>query len=151
MQNLQQNISTSNPMMYRKFRPWLSGNEPNLRMWVRSLVSVSGLRIQCCCELWCRSWIYYCCGCGISWQLIALIQPLAWELPYAVGGALKRQQQQKNPLMYKKMISEISHREVWFIIQKSAGVTNHINRLGKKNHRSRSRKSISQNPTSFPF
>ena len=27
----------------------------NQRSWVRSLVSLSGLRIWCCCELWCRS------------------------------------------------------------------------------------------------
>ena len=25
-----------------------------MRMWVRSLASISGLRIWCCCELWCR-------------------------------------------------------------------------------------------------
>ena len=26
----------------------------NMRLWVRSLASLSGLRILCCCELWCR-------------------------------------------------------------------------------------------------
>ena len=25
-----------------------------MRLWVRSLASLSGLRIRCCCELWCR-------------------------------------------------------------------------------------------------
>ena len=26
-----------------------------MRLGVQSLASLSGLRIQCCCELWCRS------------------------------------------------------------------------------------------------
>ena len=26
----------------------------SMRMWVRSLVLLSGLRICCCCEMWCR-------------------------------------------------------------------------------------------------
>ena len=61
------------------------------RMWVRSLASVSGLKIWCCCELprgldpilmwlWRRP------------SAIALILPLAWELPYAMGAALKNKQ-----------------------------------------------------------
>ena len=41
---------------------------------VRSLVSFSGLKIQHCCELWCRL------------AATALIGPLAWEPPYAEGG-----------------------------------------------------------------
>ena len=39
--------------------------------------SLSGLRIWCCCELWCRP------------AAAVLIQPLAWET--ATGVALKRQ------------------------------------------------------------
>ena len=46
----------------------------NIRLWVRSLASLSGLRIWCCHELWCRSQmrlgsciaIY---GCDVGWQL----------------------------------------------------------------------------------
>ena len=35
--------------------------------------------------------ILYCCGCGVGqWLYIALIQPLAWEPPYAAGEALKK-------------------------------------------------------------
>ena len=30
-----------------------------------------------------------CCGCGTGWGATAPIQPLAWELPYAAGAALK--------------------------------------------------------------
>ena len=51
----------------------------SMRMWVRSLVLLSVLRIQCCHELWCRL------------AAAAPIQPLACELPHAAGAALKRQ------------------------------------------------------------
>ena len=60
------------------------------RFQVWSLASLSGLRIQCCHELWCRSqtrlrlvWLW----CRLA--ALAPIRPLAWELPYAVGVALK--------------------------------------------------------------
>ena len=36
-----------------------------------------------------------CCGCGVGPAAVALIQPLAWEPPYAVGAALKRPPPQK--------------------------------------------------------
>ena len=48
-----------------------------MRFWVQSLASLSGLRIQCCHELWRRL------------AAVALILPLAWKSPYAVGAALK--------------------------------------------------------------
>ena len=43
-----------------------------MRFRVRSLASLSGLRIWHCCELWCRP------------AAVAPIQPIAWEFPYAV-------------------------------------------------------------------
>ena len=64
-----------------------------MRLQVRSLASLSGLRIWCCRELcvgrrrgsdpkllwlWCRP------------AATALIRPLAWEPPYAVGVALEK-------------------------------------------------------------
>ena len=64
-----------------------------MRLPVRSLVSLSGLRI------------WRCLSCGVGrrcdWDLgllwlwcrpaaVALTQPLAWEPPYAMGAALKR-------------------------------------------------------------
>ena len=54
-----------------------------MRTWIQSLTSLSGLRILCCHELWCRL------------AAAALIQPLAWELLYAVGAALKRPKKKK--------------------------------------------------------
>ena len=58
------------------------------RLWVRSLVLFSELSIRRCCELWRRS------DLALLWlwcrqAAVALIRPLAWELPYAVGAALK--------------------------------------------------------------
>ena len=58
---------------------------------VQSLALLSGLRIQHCRELWCRS------RCGSDLLLLglwcrlaaaALIRPLAWEFPYATDAAL---------------------------------------------------------------
>ena len=54
-------------------------------MRVRSLASLSGLRIQRCCELWCRL------------EAAAPIQLLDWEPPYAAGVALKTIKKQKIP------------------------------------------------------
>ena len=48
-----------------------------MRLQIPSLASLSGLRIWHCCELWCRP------------AAAALIQPLAWEIPYAACMALK--------------------------------------------------------------
>jgi len=53
------------------------------RLRVRSLASLSGLRIQGCPELPCRP------------AAVALICLLAWEPPYAVGAALKRKKKKK--------------------------------------------------------
>ena len=51
-----------------------------MRTQVRSLTSLSGLRILCCHELWCKL------NCALLWlwcrpAAIVLIWPLAWELP----------------------------------------------------------------------
>ena len=49
--------------------------------------------------------IWHCCGSGIG-QQPAQIRPLAWESPYAIDAALKRQKQtnknQINIFMYKE-------------------------------------------------
>ena len=47
-----------------------------MRMGVRSLASLCGLRIWRCRELWCRL------------AAVALNEPLAWEPPYAASAAL---------------------------------------------------------------
>ena len=62
-------------------------------MQVQSLASPSGLRIWHCCELWCRL------------AAAALIWPLAWELPYATGVALKRKKKSKSKKKKKSQIA----------------------------------------------
>ena len=39
-----------------------------MRLWVQSLTSISGLRIQCCCELWCTSqtWLGSCTAVAVA-------------------------------------------------------------------------------------
>ena len=61
----------------------------SMRTRVQSPVSLSGLRIRYCHELWCRSdpvllWLW--CRPVPT----ASIWPLAWELPYASDSALKK-------------------------------------------------------------
>ena len=69
-----------------------------MRMWVQSLASLSGLRIQHCCELWHRSqtWLGSHIAVALAYAAaIVLIGPLAWKPPYAAGVALRRQKDQK--------------------------------------------------------
>ena len=74
------------PVVVQWKRIWLV----SIRMQVRSLTLLSGLRIRRCHDLWCRlqtwSQICYCCGFGVGQQLI---QTLAWEFPYAADAVLK--------------------------------------------------------------
>jgi len=74
-------------------------SDGTMRLRVRSLASLSGLRIWHCCELWCRlqTWLWY------RLAATALIGPLAWEPPYATGAALekaKRQKKKKKPKIW---------------------------------------------------
>ena len=67
-----------------------------MRIRVRSLASLSGLRIQRCHELWCS----HRHGSDMVWlwsrpAAMTLIRPLTCELPYTVGVALKRQKIKK--------------------------------------------------------
>ena len=69
-----------------------------MRLWVRSLALLSGLRIRHCHELWCR--LQMCLGPMLLWiwrRLVATapIRPLAWEPPYATGAALEKAKRQK--------------------------------------------------------
>ena len=69
-----------------------------MRMQVRFLASLSGLRIWHCCELWCISKAWLDSASLWLWSRLdaaALIGPLAWEPPYAVSAALKSQKKKK--------------------------------------------------------
>ena len=60
-----------------------------MRTQVQSLALLSGLRIWLCHELWYRLQMWLGCGVAVAVAVArpattALIQPLAWEPPYAV-------------------------------------------------------------------
>ena len=72
---------------------WLM-NLLTMGLWVRSLASLSGLRIHVAVSCGVRH--RYNSDLALLWlwrrpAATALIQPLAWELPCTVGAALKRQ------------------------------------------------------------
>ena len=58
-----------------------------MRTQVQSLALLSGLRIHCCLELWCRSQMWLGSHVAVA---VAGIRSPAWELPYALGETLKR-------------------------------------------------------------
>ena len=88
----------------RDFLLWLSGLQTQLmstRMWAQSPASIGGLRIGLAVScgvghrhgsdamllwLWCRP------------ASVALIQPLVWELPCAIGVALKSKRKKKKKI-----------------------------------------------------
>ena len=61
-----------------------------MRLWVRSLAFLSGLRIWHCRELWRRP------------LATALIRHLAWEPPYAAGEALEKAKRHTQKKKIKK-------------------------------------------------
>ena len=74
-----------------------------MRMWVCSLASLHGLEVECCPELWCRSQMQLELDPELLWlwrrlAATALIQPLAWELPYA-GGVTLKTKTKTNPIL----------------------------------------------------
>ena len=63
-----------------------------MRLQIRSLAPLSGLRIRCCRKLWCRSQM------GLGSHIAAAtvpMRPLAWEPPYAEGVALKSKKKKR--------------------------------------------------------
>ena len=69
-----------------------------MRLQVRYLPLLSGLRILHCCELWCRSQTRLRSGILWLWHRLAATAPiglLAWEPPYAAGAALKRKKKKE--------------------------------------------------------
>ena len=87
-----------------------------MRMWVRSLPSLIGLGIWYCHELWCRSqtWLRSCVAVILCRLEAGVpIWPLAWELPYAEGVALKSKKKiklKKNGVLVSTALCEIKKR-----------------------------------------
>ena len=92
----------------REFPLWLCGLRTCLvstRMQVQSLASISGLNIRRCRELQCRSQMQL--GSWLWHRLAAAapIWPLAWELPYAAGMALKSKKKKKIQCQTRQCVS----------------------------------------------
>ena len=94
--------TASSKRNYQAFQLWLSGLGPDIvsvKIWVRSLVSPSGLRTQCCCKLQHSSWIWLGSGSVVAvaqTSAAAPTKPPAQELPHASGAVLKRTKQNNN-------------------------------------------------------
>ena len=82
-------------MTFLEFPLGLSGLKSylvSMRMWIRSLASLSGLMISLCHELQCRLQMWLRCDIAVAWHRLAAaapIRPLAQQLPSAAGAALK--------------------------------------------------------------
>ena len=63
----------------------------SMRMWVQSLALLSGSRIWCCQEPQHRSQMLLRCRLAT----VPPIQPLAWELSYAMGMKVKKKNKTK--------------------------------------------------------
>ena len=70
-----------------------------MRLRVRSLALLSGLRIQ------------RCCSCGV----LALIRPLAWESPYAEKAVLEKAKQ-TNKQTNKKGSAYLKSHGIWKLV-----------------------------------
>ena len=64
---------------------------PGLIQWVKDPALLSAVL-----QVTDKAWIPHCCGCGVGRQLQLQFDPLAWELPYAAGVALKRKKEKRN-------------------------------------------------------
>ena len=87
-----------------------------MRVWVQSLASLSGLRIQHCHS--CGVGHRHCSDLALLWlrcrpAAAAPIRPLAWEPPYAECAALKGQKTKK------KKISKSNKTHHWKQIRRS--------------------------------
>ena len=84
---------------------WVKNPLVSLRMWVQSLASLGGLRNWRCCKLQCRSQMQPMALLWLWHRLAAatLIHPLAWELLYAAGVALKRKKKKKKEFVLRVM------------------------------------------------
>ena len=99
------------PVVVQQKRIWLA----SMRMQVQTLAFLSGLPILCCHELWCRlqMWLRSSAFLLLWYKPAATapIWPLAWELPYAIGAALKRPKKKKVLPNTSKIVSLIPKRK----------------------------------------
>ena len=83
-------------------------------MWDWSLAPLSGLRIWCCHELQCGSQTWLDSVLVLLWlwhrlAAAARIRPLAWELPYAAGAALKSKKEINKNMDFDVWLAATAH------------------------------------------
>ena len=66
----------------------VAGSIPGLAQWVKDPVL-----LQAAAQVTDVAWILRCCSCSVGWN------PLAWELSYAVGVALKMKIKKQKTVM----------------------------------------------------
>ena len=79
-----------------------------MRLWVRSLALLRGVRIQRCRELWCRLQMRLGSGIAVAvaWASSCSSDSApSWELPYAAGAAPKSKKKKKERKKNKETIS----------------------------------------------
>ena len=84
-----------------------AGSVPGPNKWVK------GWR---CCELWCRSQTWLRSRVAVAaggLAAVALIWPLAWELPFAVGAALKNKQTNKLTTYLRGQVHIVENHQTW--------------------------------------
>ena len=90
------------PVVAQRKRIWLA----SMRTQVWDLALISGLRIQCCHELWCRLKMWLRSGIAVAVVCRpAAVAPIgfpAWEPPCAAGMALKKKEKKKGHQEGKK-------------------------------------------------
>ena len=90
------------------------------KLRVRSLALLSGLRIQRCREMWCRSQMRLRSGMFWLWHrpaAVAPIRPLAWESPFAGRAAQKRKKTKKKKKGKKdKIAPKVTMATQYFLI-----------------------------------
>ena len=60
------------------------------------------------------AWIRHCCGCGVGLAAAALIQPLAWEPPYATGVTIKSKRNKQKSINVGRAFSPVfENREAY--------------------------------------
>ena len=103
------------------------------RTQVRSLVSLSGLGIRRCRELWCRveveAWILHCYGGGVGRQLQLWLDPIL-EPPGAAGTALKRQKKKKKKKRKKETKKSGAYLTIYGLSQLTLLVTHETRAWG---------------------
>ena len=67
-----------------------AGLIPGLAQWVKDPAVATSCRVCCRCS-WDLALLWLCCSLAGA----SLIQPLAWELPFATGEALKRKKRKE--------------------------------------------------------